>query len=72
MSGKQLSTPCLPFDCLTPRLLLLLLSLLQILLLFFSLTSMQMVGIAVWVLWVLVLFAAGAVCECFLVIAMLL
>lgn len=31
-----------------------------------------MVGIAVWVLWVLVLVAAGAVCECFLVIAMLL
>lgn len=30
---------------------------------------MQIVGIAVWVLWVLVLFAAGAVCECFLVIA---
>lgn len=33
---------------------------------------MQIVGIAVWVLWVLVLVAAGAVCECFRVIAMFL
>lgn len=71
MSGKQFRTPCLPNGCVTLTLRQLLL-LLQILLLFFSLISMQMVGIAaVVVLCVLVMFTGGAVCECFLVTTML-
>lgn len=67
MSGKQFSVPCLPYGCVTTRLLLLLL---QIMLLFFSLTSIQVVGIVAEVLW-LVVFGGGAGCECFLVITIL-